>query len=108
METLLETINWIETVAEDDEFSSTTLVVEEPWGLTAAVRRVRCDDAGRLPTLQQGFTYFLEAAVAREVLACFRGKAANEPEIAASLLLYYARHDAYPDWANRRFSAINK
>ncbi len=46
---------------------------------------------------QQGYIYFLEVSVAREVLEVLQGKG-NSIEDQVSLLIYYAENDAFPDW----------
>ena len=44
-----------------------------------------------------GFEYFLEVSLAKEVLSVFGARQPTDAE-RCRLLLYYAMHDAYPDW----------
>jgi len=73
-----------------------------PWTLDAQCRVSRIpDDLKRADSeSSQGYEYFLEIATAREALAACNGSHFSASD-RARVLLYYATHDAWPDWALR-------
>jgi len=102
MQTLRDVVKWLEG-AEDSEISMKTICVRAPWTADAEARVVELDEESRIPpdALSDGLRYFLETAVAREVLDGLRNRRTTTTEDACNLLLYYAENDAYPEWANK-------
>jgi hypothetical protein len=80
----------------DDE----VIFAMRPWHMGCEATIDRLDAESRTPAhiAQQGFTYFLEVAVAREVLEVFVQRAVSD-EKKRELVLFYAENDAYPGWA---------
>jgi hypothetical protein len=72
---------------------------KRPWSLEAETLIGRLDSESRVPKAlaDQGFDYFLDVAMARQVLEVFERRKPTEEERRA-LLLYYAENDAYPSW----------
>ena len=81
------------------------LCVRRPWTAQAECVVVAPDTRLGVPRdiSAQGFEYFLEVEVAREVLSILGGRSVS-PGDKVQLLLHYAEHDAYPSWAYSRGS----
>lgn len=75
------------------------IFAKKPWTLDSEAEIASLDSDLRVPKeiADRGLAYFLEADVAREVLEVFGD---HEPTLNEhrALLIYYAEHDAYPDW----------
>lgn len=80
---------------QDDE----VIFAKKPWTLGSEAEVGPLDSDLRVPKVivDRGFVYFLEANVAREVLEVF-GDRESTPDERRALLMYYAEHDAYPNW----------
>lgn len=80
---------------QDDE----VIFAHKPWTLDSEADVGLLDNDFRVPKAisDRGFAYFLEATVAKEVLEVFGDREPTLDERRA-LLMYYAEHDAYPDW----------
>jgi hypothetical protein len=78
------------------------IFTKRPWTLDSPAEVGRLDLEERVPhdVLARGLSYFLEVAVGLEVLEVF-GKFTPTAEQQRSLLMYYAEHDAFPDWLLR-------
>jgi hypothetical protein len=76
------------------------IFAKKPWTLESEARIGRLDDSFRVPApiAAEKFEYFIDVPVAKEVLSVFRHRRVD-PQQRHELLLYYAEHDAYPDWA---------
>lgn len=81
----------------DDEMC---IFAKKPWSLDseAIVGRLEGNEF-RIPQdfLDEGFEYFLEVHVAKEVLEVLDGHP-ETAEMKRNLLLFYAENDAYPEW----------
>lgn len=76
----------------------TTICARKPWSADAECVIVRLTNELTVPdeVKQDGFEYFLEVDVAREVLEVFGEKPGTLDE-KVRLLICYATFDAYPD-----------
>lgn len=79
------------------------ICARQPWTPNSDCLVVLPEEDFGVPTevAQQGFAYFLEVHVAREVLGVFGEKEATLDE-QIRLLIHYAQSDAYPEWVYRR------
>ncbi|WP_128003686.1 DUF7716 domain-containing protein [Piscinibacter defluvii] len=79
--------------------ASLCIVAKRPWQPDSEALLVRLTEDYRVPrdTLAQGYEYFLEVSVALdEVLNDLGSVLSIEQRMRA--VLYYAEHDAYPEW----------
>ena len=92
--TLEDAINQLGELDED-----TIICARAPWSPASEAMVVNADAQNRVPreVTDQGFLYFLETDVAREVLEVFQGRPGGAAEKIACLI-YYATNDAYPAW----------
>lgn len=86
----------------DDE---ATVCARRPWTGASAAVLVNLD-GGPVPdhVREAGYAYFLEVAVAREILEDLPGRPLSADE-RLRLLVFYAENDAFPDWVNDRSRA---
>jgi hypothetical protein len=91
---LEEALDKIESLTEEQ-----VVFARRPWRLDSEALIGRLDQNLRVPKpiADQGFAYFIDAPVAKEVLGVFGSRQAS-PQERRDLLLYYAEHDAYPSW----------
>jgi hypothetical protein len=86
-----------------DQFAQLTdddvIFARKPWTLDSEAEIGPFDEGCRVPETmkRRGLAYFLESHVIHEVLQAF-GEHEPTPAERRALLLYYAQHDAYPDW----------
>jgi hypothetical protein len=75
------------------------IFARRPWSAFSEARVGPLDGDLRVPgeVRQDGFEYFLEVNLAREVLEAF-GTRSPSREDKLRLVIYYAENDAYPDW----------
>jgi hypothetical protein len=76
------------------------IVARRPWTREAEAELVLPNEDGRLPAelLSEGFEYFLEVSIAlHEVLS---GPVPLSADQKVEAVIYYAEHDAFPDWLN--------
>jgi hypothetical protein len=75
------------------------IFAKKPWTLSSEADVGRLDIDFRVPKVisDRGLEYFLEVSVALEVLEVFGARKPTRGECRA-LLMYYAEHDAYPEW----------
>jgi len=95
---LSELVLQIDRLSDDDWIG-----MQRPWTLDAECRVSTIPHDLRWPEAEsvQGYAYFLEITVAREVLdACTPAQFSLRDR--ARVLLYYAEYDAWPDWALRK------
>ncbi len=100
MESLRDVVLWLGG-ASQDELSMRTICLRGPWSCDSEALIVPLDEEGRLPADAQanGYKYFLEASVAREVLDVLQSRPTPSSSAdACRLLVHYAENDAYPDW----------
>lgn len=73
--------------------------LKEPWSEDAESILVPLDSELHFPASAraQGFVYFMEVHVAKEICGVF-GAQNVAPSQIAQLLIYYAQHDAFPNW----------
>lgn len=92
---LREALDQIENLGDDD-----VIFAQKPWSLESDAEVGVLDANLRVPAdvAARGFAYFLEASLADELLGVFGRHNAIVDERRA-LLLHYAEHDAYPQWA---------
>jgi hypothetical protein len=75
------------------------IVARRPWGGDSDAILVRLDEQCRVPShlKQAGYEYFLEVPLIRdEVLGCWGSR--MTPDQRLDVVLYYAEHDAWPEW----------
>lgn len=94
---LQEALDQVDEVNDDE-----VIFAAQPWTLSSAAEICRLDERHSVPAsvAARGMSYFLEIFVAREVLEVFGTHRATK-EQRRDLLLYYAEHDAYPEWVYR-------
>ena len=103
MKSLREVVQWLNGASRSD-VSEKTICVREPWTSDSDARLVDLDEESQLPPDAEtdGYKYFLEAFVAREVMDVLQQRPTeSSTEDACRLLIYYAENDAYPDWVYR-------
>jgi hypothetical protein len=90
-----EAIKQLDGLDDDD-----VIFVRQPWTPHADCVVAKLDEEYRVPSsiVGAGFEYFLEIAVAREVLEVFGDRVPTDEE-KLRLVMHYAEHDAYPEWA---------
>lgn len=95
--TLKDIVRWVLATTED-QLSMKTICAREPWSADSAARIVDLDAESRLPpdAQQDGFRYFLEASVAREVLDVVPVTSGASDAELCDIVIYYAQNDAYP------------
>jgi hypothetical protein len=73
----------------------------KPWSQASEAELGELDASYRVPqsVLDRGLEYFLEVAVAKEVLAVFDGRPQPSVSKRRDLIIYYAENDAHPGWA---------
>lgn len=88
MPKLIEIVASLEDLDEDD-----VIFVRDEWTPEAKSRLFRLDDGGHIPAeaTDAGFKYFLEVAIALEVVEPMKAATALEK---CERLIYYATHDA--------------
>ena len=91
---LQDALDRIDQLTDDD-----VIFARKPWALDADAEIGQLDTSLRVPVAMtnMGFDYFIEASVASEVLEVF-GTHKPTIEERRALLIYYAEHDAYPQW----------
>jgi hypothetical protein len=91
---LQEALDRVRQLSDDD-----VIFARPPWKLDADADIGPLDTDYRVPAAitQRGLAYFLEASVANEVLQVFGDREPTADEC-RRLLMFYAEHDAYPDW----------
>jgi len=84
---------------EDAQF----ICVKRPWNEHAECTLAPFGNTFTVPedVLSRGFEYFLEVSTAREVCEAFGDRQPSVDEV-VRLLLYYAEHDAIPNWVYER------
>lgn len=93
--TLAEAVRDVDGLDED-----ALICVRRPWAPDAACMVVAPDPRLAVPKAlaDAGYAHFLEVAVAREVLEALGDRPVSSAD-RVRLLLHYAEHDAYPEWA---------
>ena len=93
--TLSDAIGQIDSLGRGE-----VICARQPWSPASDAVVVPLTDQMRVPApvLAQGYKYFLEVTVAREVLEALRGSDARDAKKRVELVLFYAENDAYPDW----------
>ena len=91
---LQEALDRVMQLSDDD-----VIFARPPWTLDADAEIGPLDADYRVPASikARGLAYFLEASVAREVLVVF-GEREPTADECRRLIMFYAEHDAYPDW----------
>ncbi len=97
---MLVSIKLVEVLDSLDDLDEASCVfARKPWGLDALATIGSLTDDFRVPAkiANEGFEYFLEIHVAKELLEVLEDR---EPTLQERrhLLLYYAENDAFPDW----------
>ena len=75
------------------------ICARKPWsGLSDAVVTEPTEELGVPAKVREdGYEYFLEVFIAHEVLGVFSEPRGLDDQV--RLLIHYAEHDAYPEWA---------
>jgi hypothetical protein len=92
--TLGQILGDLNSVADD-----LCVVARRPWSEAADAMLVRPDNSGRLPNhlKEAGYEYFLEVNIIRDEVLGEWNPLLNSAQRLA-LVLYYAEHDAWPEW----------
>lgn len=93
---LQDALDQIKLVSDDK-----VIFARKPWTLASDAEVGLLDADLRVPSelANKGLCYFLEVSVANEVLEVFDNHHPSVDEQRA-LLMYYAEHDAYPQWVH--------
>lgn len=96
--TLGSILDSIEQLNADD-----VVFAEKPWRLDSRAEIGQLDQGFRVPRSIRaaGLDYFLEVALAKEVLEVF-GATPPAARERIDLLMFYAENDAYPEWVYQR------
>jgi len=92
----------IDVIAGLDDISEETFIcVRRPWNNDAEALLVPFTDDLGIPAevKAQGFEYFLEVYIAREILEGFMQRGPTLEQV-TDFVTYYADNDAYPAWAH--------
>jgi hypothetical protein len=78
-----------------------TVFAREPWTLDAEAMFIDAIDGVGIPKgiVPEGFKYFLEAHVMQEFVDERVRSKLTDAQI-VDMVIHYATHDAFPDWAN--------
>lgn len=90
-----------ELLADLDSLPDETFICAcRPWTHDCEIELVPYPDDLRIPdsVKARGFEYFLEVDTIQEILEGFLPYAPSQDQI-VDYVLYYAEHDAFPDWA---------
>jgi hypothetical protein len=92
--TLEEALNQIDHLADDE-----VIFAKRPWRAVTEAQIGRLDENFGVPESLTGlnYEYFIDVPIAREVLGVL-GSKRHSVQQRNELLLYYAEHDAYPNW----------
>lgn len=80
------------------------IVARQPWSPTceAKVLLLSADEVVIPDAIKaEGFSYFLEGDISRDLARSIPPGALRDEEI-VDMLIYYARYDGFPEWANER------
>jgi hypothetical protein len=88
-----------EALDEAQKLDDGVVLARRPWNMNSDAVIAQYEGNFELPKAltDQGFEYFLEVAVAQEVLEVF-GSRPSTVQQRRDLVLFYAENDAYPDW----------
>jgi hypothetical protein len=92
----------IEALENIDSLPGETFICARgSWTRHCEIKLVPYSDDLRIPdsVREEGFEYFLEVDTVREILEGFTPHSPSLHQI-VDFVLYYAEHDAFPDWAN--------
>jgi len=83
----------------DDESEDMTICARRPWRADSDACLVRVPAMSKIPkqVIDDGYEYFLEDSVLREILEMPEAQTLSE-EAKVDLVIYYAENDAYPSW----------
>jgi hypothetical protein len=75
------------------------IFVHRPWTLESLATVGPLTDDSRVPQVMvnEGFHYFLEISLAKELLSDFADRLTNLRK-RRDLIFHYSEYDAYPDW----------
>lgn len=92
--TLGEIVDSLEALDENN-----CIFARKPWSTGTLATVAPLSEDFRVPAeiMDEGFEYFLEIHVAKEVVEVFGDRQPTLQE-RRNLILYYAENDAYPDW----------
>src|SRR4051812_47939631 len=76
-----------------------TICARAPWSGASEAELLLPDEEGRLPKgwKERGLKYFLEVAIARDILEQYEEVKPRTPEERLDFVIYYAENDAFPD-----------
>jgi hypothetical protein len=93
----------IDALSDLDALPDETFIcARRPWTRNCEIKLVPYPEDLRVPdsVKELGFEYFLEVDTAREILEGFMPFNPTLQQV-VDFVLYYAEHDAFPDWANQ-------
>jgi hypothetical protein len=94
--TLAEALDRIQSLGDED-----IVFAVRPWTLGTEAAIGLLDDEYGVPQAYKDrkLEYFLEASLAKELLADFHDRGFTKDQ-RRDFLVYYAEHDAFPSWAD--------
>lgn len=92
----------IDAIRNIDEADGMTICARRPWRADSEACLVAVAPLSKIPEhiAEDGYEYFLEYSVLREVLEMPEAEKVSE-ERKVNLAIYYAENDAYPAWIYR-------
>ena len=88
----------IDAIRKLDEADDKIICARRPWRADSDVCLVS-DVLSKVPerVIRDGYEYFLEGAILREILDTPEAERCSEHE-KVNLIIFYAENDAYPPW----------
>ena len=89
----------IDVIRKIDEADDKIICARRPWRADSDVCLVSEAPMSKVPeqVVRDGYEYFIEGAVLREVLEMPEAERCSERE-KMDLIIFYAENDAYPSW----------
>ena len=92
----------IDVIRRVDEVEDKTVCLRRPWTAESEACLASVAPMSKIPEkiLSEGYEYFIEGSVLREVIEIPEASEISDKE-KADLIIYYAENDAYPSWIYR-------
>jgi hypothetical protein len=89
----------IDAIRRIDEADGMTICARRPWRADSEACLAAVAPMSKIPEQisEDGYEYFLEVSILREVLEMPEAEKVSEEE-KVNLAIYYAENDAYPAW----------
>ena len=81
------------------------IFARKPWSRTSEAIFDELNEDCTVPSalLAEGYCYFLEGYLVREILDARAKRLLSETQM-VDMIMYYGTHDGFPDWANALLS----